>query len=146
MGEARDETELERLVREEDAPGHRELHRDVLRHQLAQRHRRAHVRDQTPFGLHHRELATRVRDAHVRAEGDLQAAAQADAMSRRDHGRRDLAPQVAHVLRQVGQLTLRTTEQLLEVRPGDHRAGDAAHVEARTKGTALARDHYGTHR
>ena len=50
------------------------------------------------MGFHHREAAGRRGDAQVRAERDLEATAQADAMRGHDDGRGYTPPEVANVL------------------------------------------------
>ena len=86
------------------------------------------------------------RRTQVSAEGDLEAAAEADTVRRGDDGHRYAAPQVAHVLREVAHLALGPVEKLVHILLRDERvARNGLDVEAGAKGASLAVQHDRAH-
>ena len=88
LGHARHEAERRGLGARDHAAGVGQLLRDVDRHEPRQRRGDAHVRHQAPLGLHHRQPRVGRGEADVGAQRDLQPAAEAVAVDRGDHRRR----------------------------------------------------------
>lgn len=90
------------LRRRQLASAHGQLHGGVHPHQVAHGDAAAHVGDDAPLDLHHRETAVGGAEAKVGAERNLQPAAKADPLGHGDHRHRQLVPAIGHPLDQVG--------------------------------------------
>ena len=93
--------------------------RELLRHVEADDPREqlgaGHVRDQAPPHLEHRHLHVGSDDPDVRAERDLEPAAERDTVDRRDDRRRDLLPHERRLLARIGDLPASAGRHVLEV-------------------------------
>ena len=85
----------QRLRAGEDAPGEGQLADHVGARQLAHQGDARHVGNEAPLDLEDRQPRVGRDIADVRAERDLKAAAERDAVDRRDHGNRDVPPDSA---------------------------------------------------
>jgi len=113
-----------------------------------------HVRHQAPLDLHHRHARIRRDVAHVRAEGELEAAAEGDAMHGGDHRHGQFTPAPHRILRAVGGAVgarLQLARHggfpivLAAIRALAGHLAEVAHVEAGAEGPAFARQHDNAH-
>jgi len=95
---ARRQPDPHRLLAADDPRGVGELLGDVPADQLRQQLGACHVRDKAPRHLEYRQSGVRRDDADVRAERDLQSAAECVAAHRRDHRDGKLGPHVGRPL------------------------------------------------
>ena len=82
----------------EHAAGEGQLPDHVGAREFAHQSDARHVGNEAPFDLEDRQPCVRRDVADVRAERDLKAAAERDAMDRRDHRNRNLAPDQRRLL------------------------------------------------
>mmetsp|Transcript_1240 Transcript_1240/g.3948 ORF Transcript_1240/g.3948 Transcript_1240/m.3948 type:complete len:319 (-) Transcript_1240:84-1040(-) len=134
LAHAGDEPQAQGLLRGHHAPSERQVQGHVQRHEVAEGHGPRHVRDEAPLGLHNGEGAVGRGEAEVRAQGDLQAAAEAHAGHCGDDRCGAEAPEVADVLGEGGPGLWTLREQLLD--GGGHGkrvTHEALHVQSRAE-------------
>mgnify|MGYP000397970978 CR=1 FL=1 len=95
------EAQAESLFAREFAVGIGQLAKDVVTHQAAPQGIAAHVGDEAPFHFHNRHARCRMDHADVGAAGDLEAAAEADAVDGGDDGDGAFAPGHGGFLRAI---------------------------------------------